>query len=310
MDSLVLNSLANTFVPQVAADWLSAFCEKTGQAWGPNGSEKLFWYRSPKVHIFEFLVLHLFVFFCFRASRGYFTNITKYEGRGEVSRGRSTKGRLNKLLGIIFLFLWVLQLIFKALRPTPFVQMGWLLMPCHLITLIWAFVLLRQKESEYALNVYLATLAADYHWGPAAASLVPDFGDHQYRIESYFFVFHHGLLLIMPFYFSARYELLPMNLKHLLHVTAVAVVVNICLYTLISYISGLNVNYMLYPPPKLWGVFPFTSKAYRFYIIAILMGCTVVFHVIISKSGDIIKWILSRGRKRNGLHLKRSAKRH
>ncbi|KAH9600693.1 Transmembrane protein 164 [Trypanosoma melophagium] len=308
MDSLVLYSLADALVPQVAADWLYTLCQKTGQAWGPNGAEMLFWFRSPKVHIFEFVVLHIFILFCFRASWGYFSKMCKSERRG-VSRGRSTKSGINNFIGIFFLFLWVLQVLFKSLRPQPFVQLGWLLMPCHLITLIWAFVFLRQKESQYALNVYLATLAADYHWGPTAASLVPDFGDHQYRIENYFFVLHHGLLLIMPFYFSARYELLPMNLKHLLHVTGVATLVNIGPYTLFSYVSGLNLNYMLYPPPKLWGIFPFTSKAYRFYIIAILIGFTVAFHVFISETGGGIKWILSRVRKSCGLHLTRSVKR-
>ncbi|EAN98430.1 hypothetical protein C3747_204g39 [Trypanosoma cruzi] len=294
MASLTLVSVADALVPQVVADWLVAVCRHTGQAWGPNAAEKLFWFRPPKVHVFEFVVLHVFVWCCFRASWGYRSRAWRYTCR--ISRGKSTKSLLNKLLGVFFLLCWACQVLLKISRPHPFVQIGWMLMPCHLFTLLWAAVLLRTGPSQYPENVYLATLAADYHWGPTAALASPDWGDHQYKFESYFFMVHHGLLFIMPFYFAVRYDLLPMTRSHLLHATALATLVNIGFYTPYSYISGLNVNYMLYPPPKLMHVFPFKYVAYRFYIIAFLIVLTSAFHAFISNFGKGARWLLSQGK--------------
>ncbi|KEG13919.1 TMEM164 family protein, partial [Trypanosoma grayi] len=283
MVSLSLVSVADALVPQVAADWLLTVCRHTGQRWGPNAATELFWYRPPKVHIFEFVVLHAFVCCCFYASRGYCRQA--WRQLQSAPRDRSTKSRVNQLLAVVLLVCWMCQVLFKATRPHPFVQLGWLLMPCHLLTLLWAAVLMRGGRERYELNVYLASLAADYHWGPTAAAASPDFGDHQYPIEGYVFVVHHALLLLLPFYFAARYELLPMTSKRLLHVTSVAVLVNVGPYTLYSYVSGLNLNYMLYPPPKLMHTFPFTSVAYRFYVIVALIVLTVLFHFIISCCG-------------------------
>ncbi|RNF15293.1 TMEM164 family protein [Trypanosoma conorhini] len=297
MDSLTLVSLADALVPQAIADGLVALCRRTGQAWGPNSAEALFWFQPPKVHILEFVVVHVFVWWCFRASAGYPARAWRRLRR--VSRGKCQDSRLNMLLGLVLLLCWSFQVLLKALRPQPLVQLGWLLMPCHLLTLLWVAVLLRTGPSHYPTNVYLATLAADYHWGPVAAMASPDWGDHRYKLEAPVFMVHHGLLLIMPCYFAARYELLPLTTSHLLHVTAVATLVNIGFYTPYAYISGLNLNYMLYPPPKLMRVFPFTSVAYRFYVIAILIALTAMFHVVIAGFGEGVRWLLSLGKRRH-----------
>ncbi|RNF03020.1 TMEM164 family protein [Trypanosoma rangeli] len=302
MASLTLVSLADALVPQVMADALVALSRLTGQAWGPNVVEDLFWFQPPKVHIFEFVLVNLFVWWCFRASWGYRSRAWKYL-RG-VPPDMCRESRLNALLGFFFLLCWVFQVVLKAVRPRPFIQLGWMFMPCHLITLLWAVVLLRSGPRHYPMNTYLATLAADYHWGPAAAIASPDWGDHQYKLEGHVFMLHHGLLLLMPFYYAARYELLPMTTSHLLHVTAVATLVNIGFYTPYSLITGLNLNYMLYPPPKLMRVFPFTAVAYRLYIIAFLIALTATFHVVIAGFGMGVRRLMSLGKLKHQL-LKR-----
>lgn len=247
-------------------------CEATGLYWGPNERD-LFFYRPPWLHPLEFVVFHLFVSVLMLLSRGYFTSVTS---RIPKQNQRSSGGTVERMLGGILFLCWLSQVYLKAVRPMPLVQIWWLIMPCHLITLLWCYVFLVCQNPK--LSMYLASLATAFHWGPVSAAMFPDWSDHQYKIEGYIFVVHHGLLVILPLYYAARHGLLRFNMTFLIHATWVATWINVGPYTAVSYLTGLNVNYHLYPPPKLMKLPIFASPFYRFYVIAALVGLTVAFY--------------------------------
>ena len=272
----VLHDVLGWAVDPLAAG-LEALCDRTGLRWGPTTDRSLFFFRSPFMHVVEFVVFHVFVYITYKLSEGYFA-ASYGKGRGKGM----PRSLLNTVLGIIFFLCWVSQVYLKAVRPNPLVQLCWLAMPCHLITLLWVYILLSPpSKRNYRLCVYLASMITGCHWGPTSAAASPDWSDHQYPVEGYIFVLHHGLLVAMPVYFAARFELLPLTFRYVWHVTWVATLINVNAYTLLSYISGLNINYHLYPPIKLIKLPIFDTPFYRFYVIAALIVLTVLFRLAV-----------------------------
>lgn len=275
-------------VPAAVTGSFTVLCEATGLSWGPN-PRNLFFYRPPALHIVEFVVFHLFVYTVYRMVPHFFRGVVPLSSRTSMP-----SSMFNRICGTILLGCWLFQVVLKGLRPTPLVQLCWLFMPCHLITLLWVYVLLISgpRAKNFRLCVYLASMAAAFHWGPTSAAIFPDWSDHQFKIEGSIFILHHGLLVVMPVYFAARYGLLPFTLNFLLHATWVATLINVGPYTLISYISGLNVNYHLYPPPKLMGLAVFATPYYRFFVIGILVLMTIGFYCTIAGLGKLCRLLL------------------
>jgi hypothetical protein len=272
-------------IPPVATSAFVSACERTGLAWGPNPPE-LFFYRPAALHLVEFVLFHLFVFLLYRTVPNFFRQTVA----SPKQLGMPTSV-FNRMCGWIFLGCWLFQLLLKGMRPRPLVQLCWLFMPCHLITLTWVYVLLYStpQRKNFRFCVYLISMVSAFHWGPTSAALFPDWSDHQFKIEGSIFVLHHGLLVLMPVYFAARYGLLPFTRPFLLHATWVATLINVGPYTVISYISGLNVNYHLYPPPKLMKLAVFATPYYRFYVIGILVFMTIGFYLSIVGLGKLTR---------------------
>ncbi|CUG90599.1 transmembrane protein, putative [Bodo saltans] len=275
-------------VPDAATDALVSFCDATGLAWGPNQRD-LFFYRPPALHVAEFVIFHAFVCVVFMMVPGYFRSVVP-----SASVQSMPKSWLNRAFGWIFLGCWLFQVVLKAMRPRPLVQLCWMFMPCHLITLAWVYVFLYSgpRQRNYRFCVYLVSMVSAFHWGPTSAAMFPDWSDHQFKIEGSIFILHHGMLVLMPIYFAARYGLLPFTRNFLLHATWVATLINVGPYTLISYVSGLNVNYHLYPPPKLMSLAVFATPYYRFYVVGLLVLMTIGFYCGIVVLGRLCKIIL------------------
>lgn len=293
--------LAAPLVIQIESALVYASVHYGGLRWGPSTYDE-FWFRRPIVHVVEFFAYVLFCMALHAASRSYYTLATctrairrgSRPAKGEVDPIRDSA--MDQFLGIVYVACWIFQLILKLLRPSPLIQMWWMIMPCHLFTALWAYVFLSSKRSEHARNmaVYLATLMTAFHWGPVSAAIYPDWGDHQYALEGHFFMLHHALLVATPFYYAARYELLPMSVQFFLHATTVATWVNVVPYTLLSYVTGLNVNYMLYPPPNMLKgpvSFIFDTPAYRAWVIGCLILLTLFLRSTIGLTGSVLRLV-------------------
>jgi hypothetical protein len=258
---------------------LEAVWAATAWRWGPN-PPALYYHRPPSQHVAEFILLNLFVAVLFLLSRGYTRAFSKPPFRPPIRRSS-----FDRSLGAMLMMIWLSQVLLKAVRHQPAVQILWLLMPCHLFTLGWAYILL-SETCDSRFSVYLGFLMGTFHWGPTAASAFPDWGDHTFPpFEGYLFVFHHFLLMVLPYYFAAKVGYLGLkppafSVSYFLHITWVATWVNVFWYAAIGYVSGLNLNYQIYPPP-LTGTGPavqlLTGQYYKPIVIALLIVLSFAF---------------------------------
>lgn len=285
---MMFSQLEELLVPDIAAQFLRTLCEHTGLKWGVTPAN-LFWFQSPKTHIALFLLMMLYCAMLYNRSKDF-----PSAARAQLSArgvGRSTRCPLNRFMGILLLLCLGAQIYVKAIRPKPFIQLGWLLMPCHVFTAVWALILLRDQPKYFGANSYLATLMVDWMWAPIGAALAPDWGDHQFAFEGSLFAVHHGLLVLLPVYYATRYGVLGLSTAHIFHFTLVPIFVSFAIYTPYALLTGLNLNYMLYPP-KLGGGAPaiFSSTAYR----PAMVGLFIILSVLSNETIQILAKVLRR----------------
>lgn len=239
-------ALCDAIVPDVVADGLQHFAQATGLRWGVM-TRSQYWFQPPKVHVGLFVVMIAFCAVLHRYSRGFKSKaIAQLAAKGV---GRSVRCPINTLIAFILTVCFCAQVYTKGSRPKPLVQLAWLLMPCHIFTLVWVYIFVHDSPQHYGRNCYLASLMMDWLWAPIGAAVQPDWGDHRHFWEGYMFFVHHGLLLALPFYYAARYDTLRLSWPHLLHLTWVPTFVNFAFFGPYGLFIGLNVNYQLAPPP-------------------------------------------------------------
>lgn len=266
----------------------------TALQWGPT-PEHMYFYRSPTLTIVEFFVEEMACVFLFLLCKSFYADaVLRKPPRAKAS------SNFESALGMFFLFCWVSQVIFKSLRPNAIIQLMWILMPCHIFTLLWAFIFLSNPSSgNYNLCVYLASFMVACHWGPVGGIIAPDWTDHQFKLENYVFVLHHTALALVPFYWAARYELLPLTKKFVFHVVWVASSVLLGPHAIVAYVSGLNLMYNLYPPPALRRLALFDHQYYRFVVIAMLILLIFVCYGVIGAFGRFVKWASKKSHTKN-----------
>lgn len=165
-----------------------------------------------------------------------------------------------------------------------------MLMPCHVQSCIWLYILLTSTSNNYSTNSYLVTMLVDCYWAPVLAIASPDTSDHVYSVERIFFIIEHCALLLLPFYGGFHFTIAPMNWSHFCHAALISLFIPFALYTPFSLITGLNLMYMLYPPliaPH--GLLITHANApwflqtplYRFYVAFSLICSSIVFNITI-----------------------------
>jgi len=295
MEALLDSSTVNKDLgPTVTAieDQLYGFANATGLNWGSTPAD-VYWFKRPIIHLAEFFVFNFVCYLAHLATAKYWHKMT--EAR-TIEPNRLRDSLLNRCLGWAFILCFLSQILFKAIRVNPFVQLCWLFMPCHLITLTWAYVCLCDKSTsrQRGICILLATVCASCHWGPVGAAALPDHSDHSLPpYEGYVFDIHHGLLVLMPFYWAARYEFTPISFGWLGYVFKWATFINVGPYSLISYTAGLNLNYMLAPPGPLQRKLPliFDIPIYRAPTIVGLVLLTILCRTSIGFVGWMVKQI-------------------
>ncbi|CAD2221971.1 TMEM164 family protein [Angomonas deanei] len=285
---------ANVLVPDCVGKAVKAFGDSTGLLWGPSSAQQ-FWFQSPKEHVFQYLLALIVVALFYSVSKNFRVNAKA--ALSAKGAGWSTKCPINTLIAYILLGCFLLQVYVKGSRSQPFIQLGWLLMPCHLTTLTWVYIFLHDKPQHYGRNCYLASLLIDWFWAPISAVIAPDWSDHKFAFEPTVFYVHHGLLLLLPWYYAIRYHTMPLSRSHLLHSMWVPMLISFGLFTPYALLTGLNVNYMLYPPPLKGLPAVFTSPFYRFPFVAVQSILNVFDNLIIRGVADVFCWVMN-GMKR------------
>lgn len=275
-------------VVEVIEQPLVALANATGLRWGPTTREQFF-YKRPIIHIIE-VPLYLLLFYGFLAlSRNYFAdNVTKHAAR------EKPKYLMDQVIGYFMLFLWGFQIVLKCLHSMPLVHLCWMIMPCHVFTVLWGYILTCAPEKKnYNLCVYLATMMLGMHWGPLAAGLWPAIDDHEMWIEWPFFVVHHGFLIALPVYWGIRHEYLPLSLKFLWHITGAAGFVTSAIHHPMCWVTGLNLVVHLHLPAPLQQTALLGHQFFLPVVFFILMICVVCLHTCCIFLCGAIKLIFS-----------------
>ncbi|CBZ25153.1 conserved hypothetical protein [Leishmania mexicana MHOM/GT/2001/U1103] len=273
-------------VPDLFADVLTVIGDRTGMSWGVMPAHQ-YWFQPPKLHVVLCAAALLFCRVLHRQSRGFRSAAISRLATAGV--GRSLKCPINRLIAYILMVCFAVQGLTKASRPKPFVQLGWLLMPCHLFTGMWIYIFMRDRPHQYGSGCYLASLLVDWVWSPLGALVQPDWDDHQYLWEGYIFFLHHALLLLLPLYFVARYDTLGLDRAHLYHLTWVSTFANFAVLAPCGLLLGLNVNYQL-APPRLSNSAPaiVKMKLYRPALMPVFVALSVVANIAVRMLGKVI----------------------
>ncbi len=279
---LIASQISTLFAPLGYP--LELLAQHTGQRWGIVPDPTLFWFRPAGFHVFESLVIFPFLYFLWRRygvscvhrllGNPQQRRVTRDSGGDAYFSASKPALMMDYFLGTILAVCWLAQVFFKASRPNPLVQLFWMCVPCHLITVAWAYALLSPPSwRNYQTCRFLAALLSMSSWGGVMASLFPDWSDHQYRIEGFMFYLHHGALLVMPHYWAAKHGMIRLRADLFWTYIVVALGINFFVYTPLSYVSGVNINYNLYPHLGM----KHRTQWYRFLVPAVLAVWGIVY---------------------------------
>eukprot|EP00020_Sapocribrum_chincoteaguense_P009093 CAMPEP_0170744852 /NCGR_PEP_ID=MMETSP0437-20130122/7996_1 /TAXON_ID=0 /ORGANISM="Sexangularia sp." /LENGTH=319 /DNA_ID=CAMNT_0011083563 /DNA_START=32 /DNA_END=989 /DNA_ORIENTATION=+ len=189
--------------------------------------------------------------------------------KGNVGFARRRSGRTtgDLVVGGLLVLSLLLQLCFKLAEgadpagPLSFdVDVLFALQPCHVSGSLYAAALLTLDEAwgEWLFNVSL-----HYLYGTVLAMAVPDTSAlHRFGEVEAFWI-HHILVLLAPLYllFRRRYTW-HSGLGPWKTAVAFALLFHNLVQLPLALLSGVNINYMLIPPPGQ----PLVGRFYRFFM--------------------------------------------
>ena len=262
------------FVLDPLSDGIEILSTHTGLRWGPT-ERVLFFYRKPVIHAFELIVFQIFIFGFYRMSAGYVAGVVSHAPRSMPT------SNVNRCIGAIMLALWISEVFMHIVRDVPVLLQPHEMLPQQVASLSWVYVFLiaKPREKNYYLCVYIASLLSGTLWIPLSSLISLDVHNSSHVVEFVILVANHVLRVLVPLYFAARYELLPLTVHYLIHVCWVVIFMNANVYTLASYVTGLNVNYQLFPPLTHSKQPVFDTPFYRFYgavaVVFLILLCRV-----------------------------------
>ncbi|KAL1925655.1 uncharacterized protein VTP21DRAFT_538 [Calcarisporiella thermophila] len=206
------------------------------------------WYLSPRWHAHEFILTNLvfFTLFFWSLSRILRPTSPVSVAFSEFTPARSLN-RTDMLITVLVASSVILTATHKMLGSTL-----WLMFqPCHMHSMLLAALLLWPQPKKHfgvnlVLNVYLHHL-----WGTLLALAQPDFRGYGQFLEKENFWFEHVAILVLPFYmlYSGRFALFPLSLEFYVFAYTCLGIYHSLILEVSSIVSGININYMLAPPP-------------------------------------------------------------
>jgi hypothetical protein len=165
---------------------------------------------------------------------------------------------IEHIFGTTLIINYLAQIIYKTIRGWR--VLSYLLQPCHAETLLLLFCL---YSSNYKWAATTFQISLHYTFFTILAIAVPDLTQLHLPLEVLNFWVQHYALLFTPLYllvFSDRFPLTPSIPTSLLAI-GLGGLFHFALQLPAGIVTGVNVNYMLWPPP---GVPPaFAEKNYR-----------------------------------------------
>lgn len=251
------------------------------------------WYLSPEQHVIEILISNaLFgslLFVTLRRKNASAKSTTNSQNIQSSSSSVNNVpkddiqrlGIVPKILRSVLTVCFIITIIHKYNGN----KLALMLMPCHTVTLCFLYSLYAKKHStaEFVFNV-----AVHYMFFTWLAILLPDHTDLNQFFEIPNFWIHHWVLVLIPIYMIAtyHYKIDHSNHYHFKLAAACGGLLHFNAMSLAGILSGNNVGYMLYPPPKT----PFTGPYFRWGHASLLVFLGWF-------SGYIVPWALVRVRE-------------
>jgi len=154
----------------------------------------------------------------------------------------------------------LLQVIYKAARGWR--VLGYMLQPCHAVSAAYLYTLYT-RDHRKATTVF--NISLHYMFFTALAISVPDLSQLHLPFEVSNFWIQHYVLFFTPLYllFSGRFPLAPSKPLFLFSI-GLGLLFHYDLQLPVALLTGVNVNYMLWPPPGVPAIF--TTTYYRVYL--------------------------------------------
>ena len=207
------------------------------------------WYLSPERHVVE---IDIVAALCLATLSVLITCMPRF-------RSKTDSLQYPPLLRLCIGACFVLQIVYKVAGYPGKLYM--MLMPCNTIWIMHfahAFLPGLSANSRHVLS----QLSITYFGLPVVAIATPDLSDLTLPFEVEYFFLNHALLLVFPIYWvsSGRVSMLPTNAKdesalgNFAKWYALACACFALFYfafvTPVAIYSGINLNYMLSPPPN------------------------------------------------------------
>ncbi|KYR01572.1 transmembrane protein [Tieghemostelium lacteum] len=204
------------------------------------------WFLTPQQHAHEFIIMNAICMLLIIVGRSMVSN----EKLGTLKKSKSSlthgpaKSIVPTLLATVLIINVILNVIYKTIR-------GWRILffmfqPCHVVSCIYAYCLL---TDNIARGTQVFKLSIYYIFVTVAALIAPDLTDLQLPFEQHNFFIQHYALLISPFVLHIYKYNIEFQWSHALMSGGLIGLTHFSLFEILSFISGINLNYMLFPPP-------------------------------------------------------------
>ncbi|KAJ9465838.1 TMEM164 family protein [Diplonema papillatum] len=217
------------------------------------------------------------------------------------ARGPLTSRVVDVAIAVLLIYFFAVQCWFKAYRNDGFVHffgfevhraLVWMVMPCHIWTLLAAWALLFNSRLMASLCVTLA-------WNTFLGSAFADFTDQVHWGEAPAFIVHHAFINVLPFYFATSFQLHRFTVGWLCWTSSLMTLWNMAVHMPLSYYSGYNINYHVHPPAhglpnEVFG----KDVNYKPKIILVLVLLSTMSHIIIGGAGLALRGLLEGKKKK------------
>eukprot|EP01098_Paradermamoeba_levis_P012052 TRINITY_DN520_c0_g3_i2.p1 TRINITY_DN520_c0_g3~~TRINITY_DN520_c0_g3_i2.p1 ORF type:complete len:336 (-),score=104.98 TRINITY_DN520_c0_g3_i2:19-939(-) len=190
---------------------------------------------------------------------------------------------IEHLFGLSLLLCLFLQASFN-LRMGGIKLLCNLLFPCHAVTTVYLFCLYLPSYTSaskvFNVGVYMLGFTA-------LALAVPDTSDLQLPFHIHVFWAQHILLLLLPIYLLASRRFFPeINFRSLMFAIGWGFVYGFVVQAPLALVTGVNINYMLWPPPGQ----PLAGPWYRWFFCSVFASMfTVTGYLIVPVINRISK---------------------
>jgi len=263
---------------------LDLLASKLGSNFPLAGEPAKFWYLSPKQHIIETIIanvgfISLILVALYIRKKQNFPKCPGIDYEDDDDDDHAANNIQNlPFWGLVLRTLLSACFIITSYHKYMGQKLGYMLMPCHFATLCYLYSM---YTTNYRRANTMFNIAIHFMFFTVLALALPDFTHFSLFGEVFNFWAHHWILLIVPLYLlvSGHYIIDQRDSYYFLLAVGLGGLVHFDIQAPAGFLSGLNVNYLFWPPPKS----PFKGQYFRWYLTVALVLCAWISGTLLPK---------------------------